>query len=218
MKIGHPYDLDQNKSIVLPPLPSFHTRSYNEPCSATWVKVNKLIKSNRPGYPGNNIDEETAIEWMKCVDQRVGMLPKSILTFLSNEELKDFYTFDLLAFYRKYDINTYHVPTIDPYGFDKEIFDKNARHKIWNIYRVCPKPLLIHCSAGIHRTGAAVHYLLTGQPKPVMPAFNDWQNYRHISKSKYFGQKDSKLPQPKYTGHKPLTQEEIDDVLGNNRL
>lgn len=165
-----------------------------EPCSAEWVKKGYLARSCRPGYPDSkNVDEDDAEEWLECVEDRLGTLPKTIITFLDNEELygKDyklgFYTFNLIDWYKNHGIETKWFPTKDPiYDPNRSnAFTKEKLDEIMKAIKESPKPVLIHCSAGIDRTGEVVHYFKTGKEKPKFDSFKNYRASRQSQVDKF---------------------------------
>ena len=129
-----------------------------ESCSLQirWVIPGILARSCRPCYYDEYPSMIKVQEWMKQVSE-LGI--KSILCLLSENELKRYYAaneIDLLARYREQGFHVGHVPILDhqtpPLGSsDLKIIQQTLRR--------LPAPRLIHCSAGIDRTGATVEYI-----------------------------------------------------------
>lgn len=87
---------------------------------------------------------------------------KSILCLLSEDELKEYYSdngLDLLALYRNNGFQVGHVAVPD---YLEPPLRPGDFLQIRLTLSQLTAPHLIHCSAGIDRTGAAVHFVSKG--------------------------------------------------------
>ena len=121
-----------------------------------WVLPGILARSCRPCY---NDDASSVLLINQWLDEVASMKIKSILCLLSQEQLDEFYGVNgikLLDIYRTHGFIVGHVPVPDYQmpplgGSDLALIEK--------VLAGLPKPWLIHCSAGIDRTGAAVEFI-----------------------------------------------------------
>ena len=121
-----------------------------------WVLPMVLARSCRPCY---NDDIPTKLLVKKWLKEVAGMEIKSILCLLSQEQLDEFYGangIQLLDIYRKRGFIVGHVPVPD---YQMPPLSSSDLAIIEKTLSKLPKPWLIHCSAGIDRTGAAVDFI-----------------------------------------------------------
>ncbi|MGD0113493.1 MAG: tyrosine-protein phosphatase [Armatimonadota bacterium] len=120
----------------------------------------ELYRSSRPGYPGEAVLLEMVEEWLHEV-REVGV--KSIICLLSVDQLGfyDGLPGGLLECYRRHGLDVVHVPITDP----ADDPTRGCRELEENLDYICDsfeqlaKPVLVHCSAGKDRTGAAVRHI-----------------------------------------------------------
>ena len=128
-----------------------------------WVIVGALARGRRPGYfQGQSVLTAEVDAWIGNV-RALGV--KSIICLLADDQLSyygDLET-DLISYYRAAGFEVTHVPAGD---HQMPPLSRDHLTTIWNAYQHLPKPVLIHCSAGLDRTGRAVEYLQRRSEEP----------------------------------------------------
>ena len=130
--------------------------------SPEWVLVEELAKSPRPGYPVGQeslreIGTDEVDDW---IEEIKGMGIKSIICFLSDDQLP-FYSglpSGLIRYYRDAGFDVAHIPE-DDYK-TPPLSEEGVREAVTSFERL-QKPVLVHCSAGIARTGMAIDAILS---------------------------------------------------------
>ena len=121
------------------------------------ILPDRLYRSSRPGYlngaslPVRMGDVQS---WLDAA-QTLGIA--SIICLLDEEHLCLYPDEDLLGIYRTVGFEVRHIPATD---HRRPPLTEDQLAAVLQAYRELPKPALIHCSAGIDRTGAAVAHIL----------------------------------------------------------
>ena len=122
-----------------------------------WVLPELLAKSPRPGYPGREgTSKEVVDEWIENI-RAMGV--RSIICFLSDHQLA-FYSnlpSGLIQYYRDAGFDVAHIPE-DDYK-SPPLSEEGVREAVASFERL-QKPALVHCSAGLARTGMAIDAIL----------------------------------------------------------
>jgi protein tyrosine/serine phosphatase len=121
---------------------------------------NLLYRSERPGYSGGTNVPVGMGEVQTWIEAAQTLCIASIICLLDEEHLCLYPDGDLLGIYLTAGFEVRHVPARD---HSIPPLSNNQLDAVLTAYRELPKPVLIHCSAAIDRTGAAVKHILANE-------------------------------------------------------
>ncbi|HPC84429.1 MAG TPA: tyrosine-protein phosphatase [Thermoanaerobaculaceae bacterium] len=125
-----------------------------------WVIPGQLARSHRPGRTaeGDVQADRSAVEAWLAAARAEGI--RSVICLLGQDQLALYGCLEqgLLARYREEGFEVVHVDVEDAQW---PPLQPSHVEQVWQAFQRLPKPVLVHCSAGLWRTGHAVEVILS---------------------------------------------------------
>jgi protein-tyrosine phosphatase len=124
-----------------------------------WVIKEQLAAGPRPrrkNKPTSQVPKSVVDAWIRMAKDQYGV--RSIICLLDQQQLRLYVELqmDLVSYCH---LNGFHVVHIPVRNYKHPALSDHELLKVWKVYQRLEKPLLIHCSAGLGRTGKAVSYI-----------------------------------------------------------
>jgi protein tyrosine/serine phosphatase len=125
------------------------------PGSIQWVIEGALARSSRPSY----FEDATPGAVCQWLDQALQLGIKTIISLLSDSELQKYYGSHGIALLKIYRWRGLEVVQLPAENHQDPALNPKQISALLRIFAQVRKPVLVHCSAGIDRTGKAIEVL-----------------------------------------------------------
>lgn len=123
-----------------------------------WVIKRVLAGSHRPGYDGGYGKLVKVVHVGQWIEDVRKMGVNSIICLLDEDQLSYYSSIPggLLEYYQRSGFDVRHVPAQDR---QQPPLNEHQLQQIWLYFRELEEPVLVHCSAGMDRTGCATRFI-----------------------------------------------------------